>query len=188
MNKKNLIWILLLILIIGIYSVYQTEDSVSVAPSNANSPDTPIYQSDEMITNVYDLSGTMVYKIASSKVKHFDSNENTDFDLPNVTLYDQEHAATWHIQAKRATLTNDKLIYLYQDVQLTNLSPDSQLQQVLTDNAVVDLKTQLVTSNDPVKIKGIGFLSTGTGLVGDLREKTANILENIKTYYNTEAQ
>ena len=77
---------------------------------------------------------------------------------------------------------------IYQDVVLTNLIPDSQLQQVLTDNAVVDLKTQLVTSDDPVKIKGVGFFSTGIGLIGDLREKTANILENIKTFYNTEAQ
>ena len=188
MNKKNLICFLLLILIIGVYYSYQTEDSITIAPSKANSPDTPIYQSDDMTTNVYDLSGTMVYKIESSKVKHFDNTENTDFDLPNVTLYDQEHAATWHIQAKRAMLTNDKLIYLYKDVVLTNLTPDSQLQQVLTDNAVVDLKTQLVTSDDPVKIKGIGFFSTGTGLVGNLREKTANILENIKTFYNTEAQ
>ena len=188
MNKKNLICIILLILIIGIYYRYQIDDSASIASSNTNSLNTPIYQSDDMITNVYDLSGNMVYKIESNKVRHFDNTENTDFDLPNVTLYDQDHAATWHIKAKRATLTNDKLIYLYQDVVLTNLTPESQLQQVLTDNAVVDLKTQLVTSDDPVKIKGIGFFSTGIGLIGDLREKTANILENIKTFYNTEAQ
>ena len=188
MNKKNLICFLLLILIIGVYYSYQKDDEVSSSPSNASLPETPIYQSDDMITNVYDLSGNIVYKIESGKVKHFDNNENTDFDLPNVTLYDQDHAATWHIKAKRATLTNDKLIYLYQDVVLTNLTPESQLQQVLTDNAVVDLTTQLVTSDDPVKIKGVGFFSTGLGLIGNLREKTANILENIKTFYNSEAQ
>ena len=142
MNKKNLICIILLILIIGIYYRYQIDDSASIASSNTNSPDTPIYQSDDMITNVYDLSGSMVYKIESSKVRHFDNTESTD----------------------------------------------SQLQQVLTDNAVVDLKTQLVTSEDQVKIKGIGFFSMGIGLIGDLREKTANILENIKTFYNTEVQ
>ena len=53
---------------------------------------------------------------------------------------------------------------------------------------MVDLTTQLVTSKDPVKIKGTGFFSTGVGLVGNLREKTANILENVKTFYNSEAQ
>ena len=188
MNKKNLICLLLLILIVGVYYSYQKNDDVLSTPSNTNQPETPIYQSDDMVTNVYDLSGNMVYKIESGKVKHFDNNENTDFDLPNVTLYDQEHAATWHIQAKRATLTKDKLIYLYQDVTLTNLTPDSQLQQVLTDDAVVDLTTQIVTSKDPVKIRGVGFFSTGLGLIGNLREKTANILENIKTFYNSEAQ
>jgi lipopolysaccharide export system protein LptC len=188
MNRKNLICVLLIVLVIGIYRVCQTDDNVLNTPSNANLLDTPIYQSDDMVTNVYALSGNMVYKIESGKVKHFDNTGNTDFDLPNVTLYDQAHTATWHIQAKRATLTKDKLIYLYQGVLLTNLTPDAQLQKILTDNAVVDLKTQLVTSDDPVKINGIGFFSTGIGLVGNLREKKANILENIKTYYNTEAQ
>ncbi|OTQ58392.1 LPS export ABC transporter periplasmic protein LptC [Gilliamella sp. A7] len=188
MNKKNLICFLLLILIVGVYYSYQKDDDVSNSPSNANQSEMPIYQSDDMVTNIYDLSGNLVYKIESGKVKHFDTNNNTDFDLPNVTLYAQDHAATWNIKAKRATLTNDKLIYLYQDVTLTNLMPDSQLQQVITDNAEVDLTTQIVTSKDPVKIRGIGFFSTGVGLVGNLREKTANILENVKTFYNSEAQ
>ncbi|MCX8616993.1 LPS export ABC transporter periplasmic protein LptC [Gilliamella sp. B2923] len=188
MNKKNIICLLLLIVVIGVYYNYQKGDETKVLQSTANLSDTPIYQSDNMVTNVYNLEGEIVYKIESGKVKHFDSSEVTEFDLPNVTLYDQENSATWHITAQRAALTNDKKIYLYSDVQLTNLTPDAQLQKVLTDNAVIDLTTQLVTSKDPITIKGVGYYSTGLGLAGDLQAKTAKILENVKTYYHTEAE
>ncbi|MCX8578088.1 LPS export ABC transporter periplasmic protein LptC [Gilliamella sp. CG13] len=187
MNKKNLICILLLIIVIGVYYNYQKDNDVVTQPVTDLS-NTPIYQSDEMITKIYDLSGEIIYKIESAHVRYFDDTDNTEFDLPNFTLYDADHVATWHIKAKKATLTDDKLIYLYQDVQLDNLVPDAQLQQVKTDKAVVDLNTQHVTSKDPVILKGIGFYSTGIGLDGDLQAKTANILENIKTYYNTEAK
>jgi lipopolysaccharide export system protein LptC len=187
MNKKNLIYILLLIIIIGAYYNYQKNDDVTTQPT-AILPNTPIYQSDDMITKVYDISGEILYEIESVHVWYFDDTENTEFDLPNLTLYDKDHVATWHIRAKKATLTNDKLIYLYQDVQLDNLIPDAQLHQVITDNAVVDLTTQHVTSKDPVILKGAGFYSTGIGLNGDLQAKIADILENIKTYYNTEVK
>lgn len=187
MNKKNIICILLIIVVIGVYYNYQ-KDNDATPQSSVTLTDTPIYQSDDMTTDVYDLSGEIVYKIESSKVRHFDDSNNTEFDLPNLTLYDQDHTVTWHIKAKSATLTDDKHIYLYNDVQLDNLTPNAQLQRVNTDNAVIDLNTQLVTSKDPVTIKGVGFYSTGLGLAGDLHAKTANILENVKTYYNTEAQ
>ncbi|MWP48206.1 MULTISPECIES: LPS export ABC transporter periplasmic protein LptC [unclassified Gilliamella] len=187
MNKKNLICFLLLIVVIGVYYNYQKGDEV-VNQSTLNISDKPIYQSDEMLTDIYDLSGDLIYKIESSNVRHFDDSDNTEFDLPNFTFYDQDHLAAWHIKAKKATLTNDKQLYLYQDVELDNLTQDAQLKQVKTDNAVIDLTSQLVTSKDPVIINGVGFYSTGIGLASDLHSKTANILENVKTYYNTEAK
>ncbi|OCG25824.1 LPS export ABC transporter periplasmic protein LptC [Gilliamella sp. Fer1-1] len=187
MNKKNLICFLLLVIVIGVYYNYQKGDE-AISQSAKNTSDKPIYQSDDMLTDIYDLSGELVYKIESSNVRYFDDAGKTAFDLPNLTLYDQNHVATWHIKAKKAELTNDKLLYLYTDVQLDNLTQEAQLKQVKTDNAVVDLTSQIVTSKDPVIINGVGFYSTGVGLAGDLHAKTANILENVKTYYNTEAK
>ncbi|OCG20062.1 LPS export ABC transporter periplasmic protein LptC [Gilliamella sp. App2-1] len=187
MNKKNLICFLLLIVVIGVYYNYQKGDDV-VSKSTQNISDKPNYQSDEMLTNIYDLSGELIYKIESSNIRHFDDSDNTEFDLPNFTFYDQVHLAAWHIKAKKAILTSDKLLYLYHDVQLDNLTQEAQLKQVKTDNAVIDLTSQLVTSKDPVIVNGVGFYSTGIGLAGDLHAKTANILENVKTYYNTEAK
>jgi len=145
----------------------------------------PIYQSDRMETMIYDPTGKLTYKIIADAVKRFDNTGETLFESPDVTLYNSDTIKTWHILAKHATLTRDKLLYLNEQVILTNLLPDSQLHKVMTDNARVDLTTQMVTSSDPVTIEGTNFSSTGTGLLGNLHDKTADILENVKTYYNT---
>ncbi|MDF7671273.1 LPS export ABC transporter periplasmic protein LptC [Orbaceae bacterium ESL0721] len=187
MNKKNLSCILLIILALAIY-YYHTENEKQESITTTTVSDQPIYQSDDMTTDIYDISGNLLYKITSNNVKYFDTTDSTEFESPNFTLYDHEQIATWHIQAKQATLTHDKLLYLYHDVELFNLVPNSQLQQVKTDNAKVDLTTQNVTSKDKVVIQGEGFYSTGVGLFGDLHAKTAKILENVKTFYNTEAK
>lgn len=187
MNKKNLICFLLIVILLGVFYLYHADEESHAVDSSMDLSGQPIYQSDNMTTDIYDLSGEIIYKITSDNVKHFDSSNSTEFTSPHLTLFDQEHKPTWHIEAKQATLTDDKLLYLNHDVELNNLTPDAQIKQVKTDNAVVDLTTQLVTSDDPITIKGVGFSSTGTGLAGNLKEKTAKILENVKTLYNTEA-
>lgn len=183
MKKKNIIYILLIILAMGLY-YYQREDAESTELETIDLSTEPIYQSDRMETTIYDPLGNLSYKIIADNVKHFEDSGETIFQSPNITLYNQENLVTWHILANHATLTRDKLLYLNEKVILKNELPDAQLQRILTDNAKVDLTTQVVTSDDQVTIEGISFTSTGTGLLGNLRNKTADILENVKTYYN----
>jgi len=184
MKKRNIIYILLIILMTSIY-YYQRGELESNNIDAIDLTKQPIYQSDRMETMIYDPTGKLTYKIIADAVKRFDNTGETLFESPDVTLYNNDTIKTWHILAKHATLTRDKLLYLNEQVILTNLLPDSQLHKVMTDNARVDLTTQMVTSSDPVTIEGTNFSSTGTGLLGNLRNKTADILENVKTYYNT---
>jgi len=183
MKKKNIIYILLIILAMGIY-YYQRDDTESPELETIDLSTEPIYQSDRMETTIYDPLGNLSYKIIADNVKHFEDSGETLFQSPNITLYNQDNLITWHILANKATLTRDKLLYLNDKVILKNVLPDAQLQRILTDNAKVDLTTQVVTSDDQVTIEGTSFTSTGTGLLGNLRNKTADILENVKTYYN----
>lgn len=183
MKKKNIIYILLIILAMGIY-YYQRDDAESPELETIDLSTEPIYQSDRMETTIYDPLGNLSYKIIADNVKHFEDSGETRFQSPNITLYNQDNLITWHILANKATLTRDKLLYLNDKVILKNVLPDAQLQRILTDNAKVDLTTQVVTSDDQVTIEGTSFTSTGTGLLGNLRNKTADILENVKTYYN----
>ncbi|WP_392563334.1 LPS export ABC transporter periplasmic protein LptC [Orbus wheelerorum] len=183
MKKRNIIYILLIILVTSIY-YYQHDESGLNNIDVVDLSTQPIYQSDRMETMIYDPTGKLTYKIIADTVKRFDNTGETLFESPDVTLYNSDKIKTWHILAKRATLTRDKLLFLNEQVVLTNLLTDSQLHKIMTDNAKIDLTTQMVTSSDQVTIEGTNFTSTGVGLLGNLHDKTADILENVKTYYN----
>ncbi|WP_392558929.1 LPS export ABC transporter periplasmic protein LptC [Orbus mooreae] len=184
MNKKSIIYILLIIFIVAIY-YYQREEASSDVVETIDLSTQPLYQSDRMETTIYDPLGNLSYKIIANKVQYFEDTGNTLFQSPDITLYNHDIARTWHILANDATLTRDKLLYLNNNVILQNELPDSQLKKIITEHAKVNLKTQVVTSEDAVTIEGTNFTSTGIGLLGNLRSKTADILENVKTYYNT---
>lgn len=174
---------LLIILAMAVY-YYQRDDNNSVKQQSIDLSNQPIYQSDNMETVIYDLLGNLSYKITATNVKYFENVGNTEFQDPNIILYNQNNAVTWYIIAKHATLTHNKILYLNENVVLTNQLADSQIKEILTDTAKVNLTTQVITSDCQVTIQGVNFTSTGVGLLGNLRNKTADILENVKTYYN----
>ncbi|MGT3563413.1 LPS export ABC transporter periplasmic protein LptC, partial [Escherichia coli] len=78
---------------------------------------------------------------------------------------------------------NSKMLYLYGDVQIDSLTDDSQLQRISTENAIADLDTQDVSSDDEVTIIGVGLKSVGLKMRGNLREKRAELIEQVNTYY-----
>lgn len=87
------------------------------------------------------------------------------------------------MRANKAKLTNSKMLYLYGDVQIDSLTDDSQLQRISTENAIADLDTQDVSSDDEVTIIGVGLKSVGLKMRGNLREKRAELIEQVNTYY-----
>ena len=69
-----------------------------------------------------------------------------------------------------------------------SLEPTSRLQRVETQVAVVNLKTQDISSDKMVKINGQNFNSTGLKMVGNLRQQIATLKEQVKTYYEINKQ
>lgn len=187
MTKRNLLYILLIILVIGLY-FYNNDTSDNTVIPSIDLSSQPLYQSDKMTTLLYDPFGNLSYKMSASKVKYFENSGKTLFEAPNITSYNRENIATWRIKANNATLMGNKILYLNDNVRLINQLPDAQLEKIITDNVKIDLKTQIVTSDDPVTIEGPAFISKGNRLFGNLRNKTADILENVKTYYNANAK
>ena len=90
---------------------------------------------------------------------------------------------SWKLSAKKAKLTKDEMLYLEGDVVAESLEPTSHLQRVETQMAIVNLKTQDMTSDSMVKINGQNFSSIGLKMVGNLRQQVATLKEQVKTYY-----
>ena len=94
----------------------------------------------------------------------------------------------WKLSAKKAKLTKDQMLYLEGGVVAESLDPLSRLQRVETEAAVINLKTQDITSDTQVKINGLNFNSSGLKLVGNLRQQVATLKEQVKTYYEINKQ
>lgn len=152
------------------------------APSALNTQD-PTYQSQHTVTVVYDPTGKLNYKLVADEVKYFTTDELSWFTTPVMTLYDANTVPTWSVRADRAKLTKDRMLYLYGHVEVTSLTTTSQLQRINTDNAQVNLVTQDVSSDDEVTLYGAAFTSKGLKMRGNLRNKTAQLIEKVNTYY-----
>lgn len=182
MSKRNIIYSLLIILSLLIYYYFFSKNS-QVDTIELDISKAPTYQSDTMLTMVYDPSGELIYRIQATQVAYFSERGESYFSMPDVMLYDRQKSATWQLQANRAYLTKDRMLTLEGEVQLINLTPHSHLERIETKSAKINLVNQVITSPDTVTIKGPDFYSTGEKLNGNLKEKTANLLQNVKTFY-----
>ncbi|MCX2533396.1 LPS export ABC transporter periplasmic protein LptC [Plesiomonas shigelloides] len=143
----------------------------------------PSFWGNNMLTVVYDPTGKLHYKLVSTKVKYYAENGNTDFSQPLMTLYSAEGIPIWMVQAKDAVLTKDKMLYLKGDVEVNSLTPDSQLEKLETTQATINLTTQDITSDAKVTVYGANFTSVGLKMRGNLRNRTAELQEQVKSYY-----
>ncbi|OOF61365.1 LPS export ABC transporter periplasmic protein LptC [Rodentibacter pneumotropicus] len=176
------------------YSLNQDNNDLQ---SLVKAPDSPDYIGQKMETTVFSPDGKKQYLAISDKVEHFSQDGKTNFTTPLVYLFNTAgdnqkqknetakllESQSWKLSAQKAVLTKDKMLYLEGNVVAESLEPTSRLQRVETQSAVVNLKTQDITSDTMVKINGQNFNSTGLKMVGNLRQQVATLKEQVKTYY-----
>lgn len=181
-------WVIILltiiaIVLIGLNMTGSDNDEPIIVDNNE-----PTYTSEQAITRVYNLTGALNYRLVTENVKYFTADSTSWFTKPVMTQYDEKKLATWEIQADRAKLTNDRMLYLYGNVVVNALTPDAQLRKITTDNAIINLTTQDISSDDLVTLYGTSFNSSGMKMRGNLRNKTAQLIEKVKTSYEIQTQ
>ncbi|MET1452062.1 LPS export ABC transporter periplasmic protein LptC [Yersinia enterocolitica] len=182
--SKTRLWITLSLALIALaligwnISGFNQQDTQATIDDNE-----PSSQSQHTVTVVFNPVGQLNYKLVAEEVQNFNAQQLTWFTRPVMTMFDENAVATWTVRADRAKLTDDKMLYLYSHVEVDSLTPDAQLQKIKTDNAQVNLITQDVSSDDEVTLFGVGFTSNGMKMRGNLRDKTAELIEKVKTSY-----
>lgn len=182
-------WITLLLVLVALVLIgwSLTDNDPTVHPVEHDNQE-PTYQSGNTVTVVYSPEGLLNYKLVALNVRFYADNQLTWFTQPVMTLFDENSTATWSVRADRARLTKDKMLYLYGNVEVNSLTLTSQIEKITTNNAQVNLVTQDVTSDDEVTLHGANFTSNGMKMRGNLRNKTAELIEKVKTYYEIQNQ
>lgn len=182
-NTKKWLIILLSLIALGLIGWNLAGYDTDVKTDRLEDNSQPNYQTDDSITFVYNLFGDLAYKLVSEKIDNYTAEKVTWFTKPVLTTYNEAGIPTWTVRSQKAKLTNDRVLYLYDTVEVDSLSPDSQIQRISTQSAVINLVTQDVSSDDKVTIIGQGLHSTGLKMRGNLRSRIAELIEDVKTYY-----
>ena len=181
--SKTRRWVIILLalaalVLIGVNLVSQ-DTPEEVAPDTS----APTYQSERTHTLAYSPEGALNYRLIALNVEYYSDQALSWFTKPVLTTYDKEKTPAWSIKSDKAKLTNDRMLYLYGNVEILALTADSQLRRITTDNAQVNLVTQDVSSDDMVTLYGTTFNSSGLKMRGNLRSKNAELIEKVKTSY-----
>lgn len=193
----NIRWNLILAVItLGLlawfYTLHQDDEKLTdlIKP-----PEKPEYIGQKMETVVFSPTGEKQYVALSDKVEHFTFDGHTDFTKPVVYVLDvpinkddtesavKNQIESWKLTADKATLSKDNMLSLKGNVVAQSLVESSKLQRIATESAVVNLKTQDITSNSMVTINGQNLTSTGLKLTGNLKQQIATLKEQVKTHY-----
>lgn len=193
----NIRWNLILAVItLGLlawfYTLHQDDEKLTdlIKP-----PEKPEYIGQKMETVVFSPTGEKQYVALSDKVEHFTFDGHTDFTKPVVYVLDmpinkddtesavKNQIESWKLTADKATLSKDNMLNLKGNVVAQSLVESSKLQRIATQSAVVNLKTQDITSNSMVTINGQNLTSTGLKLTGNLKQQIATLKEQVKTHY-----
>lgn len=182
MTKLHWITALLgvLALILIAWNLSDTDNTAIQIPLNTGEP---TYQSKQTSSVVYNLTGMLTYKLIADHIQYFDNTQITWLTQPIATMFNKNKVPTWTVKADQAKLTHNKMLYLYGHVQMNHLNDAAQIKCITTDNLVVNLITQDVSSDDEVTLYGTGFNSSGMKMRGNLRNKSAELIKKVKTSY-----
>ncbi|MBH1931280.1 LPS export ABC transporter periplasmic protein LptC [Serratia rubidaea] len=186
-KTKRWITIILALIVLALigWNMADYNDEPTAGPVNSADP---TYQSQQTVTVVYNPAGKLNYKLVAESAKYYTDEELSWFTQPVMTLFDENAVATWSVRSDRAKLTKDRMLYLYGHVEVNSLTTTSQLEKIKTDNAQVNLVTQDVSSDDEVTLYGANFNSNGMKMRGNLRDKTAELIDKVKTNYEIPTQ
>ncbi|MBE2896674.1 LPS export ABC transporter periplasmic protein LptC [Pasteurellaceae bacterium HPA106] len=191
-SRWNIVLLIIALALSGWYFTLHQQDDAS-ARAQIKPQDAPDYIAEQMQTTVYSIDGMKQYVADASKVTYFQHSGETQFDAPEVFLYQKNKQTgdlvkSWRLRADFATLSKDKMLYLNDNVLVQSLLPDSRIQTLKTQSAVVNITTQDITSDTIVSIYGPQFTTTGNILTGNLRQQIATLKEQVKTQYEINTQ
>lgn len=148
----------------------------------------PTYQCEHTVTLAYNLSGKLRYKLVAEDVKYYTIDRLSWLTQPVMTLFDKNALETWLVRADQAKITKKQILYLYGHVEVDSLTSTSQSKKIKTDNAQINLITQDISSDKEVTICGTNFSSNGMKMHGNLRAKTAELIDKVKASYEIKNQ
>ncbi|MBV7316156.1 LPS export ABC transporter periplasmic protein LptC [Shewanella sp. NIFS-20-20] len=183
MNRVTLAIVLFFSAALILYWQVQVKRSAkdSQAASSLIQPD---FVADDLKSVEFTESGKVSSRVSASHMEHYNQTQMTYFTNPVYQVYPDTGEGQWHLYASQGSL--DKLsgkVVLENNVIIDAIEPNEPIQRLTTSYLELDLNTMIMTSDEPIYIKGSGFTVTGKGLYADLNTQTIELKSQIEGTY-----
>lgn len=194
MTRLNFLALLILFLGAMAYGIIEWRNAQVMPDEGIKNELTPDFIAEALRSDIYTDIGQLSHTILADRMEHYAKLEVTNFELPNYTLYPTNNVPSssssfkkqnypWKLSAKEATLYKNNRVILNHRVHLMATDENSLIQEVHCKYLELDLKTNIISSDQTVMVQGKDFTMYGSGLIIDLNTKQMTLTEHVRTIY-----
>ncbi|WP_286233577.1 LPS export ABC transporter periplasmic protein LptC [Thalassotalea sediminis] len=183
MSRTQIFSLLFFVLTVTAYSILEwhhtKQEDIQVVENNI----TPDFIAESLKSEAFSQKGLLTYRIDASRMEHYSELAVTHFEFPKYTLYPKDSDAPWKISANEGTLYNSNRVKLENKVLLISTDENSLIREIHGKYLELDLNTNIISSENSIRIKGVDFAMQGTGLIIDLNTKQVTLTQHEQTIY-----
>ncbi|MFT4924344.1 MAG: lipopolysaccharide export system protein LptC [Phenylobacterium sp.] len=196
MNKLRLLASFIFICVMTIMWASLDDKSVSTNQSGLDGTERPAYVAVNLNRLVYDESGNRVQKLTAQKMTYYKSTNRAEFDQPLLIVKSERKNAKinnnkantisqWRISANSGILYNNERLHLTQDVNAVNLNTTEYINSIEAQTIQMNIKDNILLSDNAVQINGDDVTMVGSGLVANLNDQQIELIKHAETIYQS---
>lgn len=183
----RLIWIFCLIAAGGVATLAffnQRERVTEVSTPTTETKPTVSFENIDMIIN--SPSGQPQYKLAAPKYWLHHQRQTSEFDSPDIVIYNENGNEIYATSEKGQTRDNNDVITLIGDVKVRQAASDEEPYplNIFTDKLTVSQSQQQITTDLPVTATRGPQKITALGMTLNLNNKVLQLHKNVKGQYD----
>ncbi|USD64995.1 LPS export ABC transporter periplasmic protein LptC [Vibrio sp. SCSIO 43136] len=152
-------------------------------------PDTelPMFSGRNLVNTSYNQAGLRNFEIRSKYLDHYAKNGDTIFESLRLDVFREGQQVEWTISADRGVLDKEYKLHLTGKVTIKNLLPEAAFDTMNTESLVIQLENKDFYANQPVKLFGPQFTTTGNAMRGNFDRNDATLFEQVQGRYEIKA-
>jgi lipopolysaccharide export system protein LptC len=183
MNRLNSLALFVLLLSALIYGIIEWRTASIEQDTLIVDEQRPDFIAEQLQSKIYSDLGQLSHTIEAERMEYYADLEVSYFESPNYTLYPQENGLPWKVSAQEATLYKDNRVELKNQVHIKATAIDSLIKEIHCKTIALDLKTNIISSEQAVVVVGKDFTMYGSGLIIDLNTKQMTLTQHERTIY-----
>ncbi|MCP4986360.1 MAG: LPS export ABC transporter periplasmic protein LptC [Colwellia sp.] len=183
MNRLNSLALFVLLLSALIYGIIEWRSASTEEDTLIVDEQRPDFIAEKLKSKIYSDVGLLSHSIEAERMEHYADLAISYFELPNYTLYPKKEGQPWKVSAKEATLYKDNRVELSTQVRIQATEVGGLIKEIQCKTIALDLKTNIIRSEQAVVVIGKDFTMYGSGLIIDLNTKKMTLTQHERTIY-----